>query len=232
MPDERVVKASNLKLPSLEDSDDELEALENGSEGEEGSDGDGDGDGDGGEGALSVCKKPLEVKCREALFGSAKLAQKLVKLCTEECRELMCSPHGSEVLTETVLACENGVFEGKVSEEDVEALFDGVVKIVSDASALLESESCKKKPKKKAAGAGAAEESESVLENFYGSRTLKTLVLASCSEGKAVVAKKLWTEVDGSKWVGTQAEKILRGYAMCSVKKMAAKAQKILKAKK
>lgn len=181
-PADRVVKASNLKLPSLEDSDDDLDLDE-------------DQGGVGGAESESVCKKPLETKCKELLFGSSKLGLTLVKACTENAGEMMCSPHASEVLTEVVLALEGGLLEAKVPQKKKDGLIDAIVATVK--------------------GQGAEAEEASVLENFYGTRMLQTLVQASAKEGNSGFANKFWTDLVESQcteWVGTHAEKIVRTY--------------------
>jgi pumilio family protein 6 len=224
-PEDRIVKASNLKLPSLEDSDEELENLEEEEEAEEEE-----------EEEQEVCKKPLEVKCKELLFGSSKLAQKLVKLCTEESMELICSPHGSEIVMEVVRRSENNDFEDKVSAEEIDAFFGSLVTLVAEASEAMggsssasEEEEKEENKEKKKGG-----DSSSVLENFYGSRTLQKLVSFSCKEGKSTFAKKLWegaAEQYSSKWVGSHAEKVLRAYTECPTKKISNKAKKLLASK-
>ncbi|QDZ19105.1 Pumilio-like protein [Chloropicon primus] len=175
-PSEKVVKASNLKLPSLDDSDDEeLELVEEDEDAKE----------------QTVCKKPLETKCRELLFGSSKLALELIDVCTEKAKALMCSPHGSEVLTELVLVCENGISGKKIPEDKVTGFFDSLTAAV------------------------AYEEGDSVLQDFYATRMLAQIVHASHSDGKKVFAKKLWKDVAKDKkraWKDTHAEKILRAF--------------------
>ena len=124
---------------------------------------------------------------------------------------MACSPHGSAVLTEVLLACESGTLSERVPEEKKEAYLESLVGLV-----------------------GVEQEGGSVLDDFYGSRTLQNLVVVSCSEGKSVFAKKFWTEVAESKcaeWKGTHAEKILRAYSKSSIKKAAQKASKHLSKK-
>jgi len=140
-PNERVVKASALKLPSLEDSDDEEEVLEE------------DVVSDDEKKKPVLFKKPLEVKCRELLFGASLLAPNLVRFCAAHSREMLCSPHASQVLAEVVVACEGGgVLDGKVEQKDVADLLGALENLLS---------------------------SKSVLEDFYGTRALSVLVQRS-----------------------------------------------------
>jgi len=176
-PGEKVARASNLRLPTLDDSDDDDLDLEE----DAGADGTG----------LSVCKKPLETKCRELLFGSSKLAAELAACCAGAAVEMLCSPHGSEVLAELLLVCENGFSGKEIPEGKAGAFLDALVAAVEDE-----------------------ESGKKVLDNFYGSRAVRNLVVVSGSEGKSVFAKKLHPLVKkkAKKWKGSHAEKIVRAY--------------------
>ena len=97
----------------------------------------------------------------------------------------------AEVLAELLLVCENGFSGKEIPEGKAGAFLDALVAAVEDE-----------------------ESGKKVLDNFYGSRAVRNLVVVSGSEGKSVFAKKLHPLVKkkAKKWKGSHAEKIVRAY--------------------
>ena len=167
-------------------------------------------------GPLGASKKDPEVRRRELLGGpdNASLAAALAALCAERAASLVRSQGGAEVLLEVCRGGEGGLLAEAVGEEALAAVHDALVAAVAAGSSAAAA----------AAGSGSDEEGreeevaeEPALLNFFGSRMLRRLVLASADGGPSGAAasgfvEKLWrSALEGqcSRWVDTHAAKVL-----------------------
>jgi pumilio family protein 6 len=202
------------------------------------SDGD-DEEGGGGGGArptsgpLGISKKDPSVRRRELLgSGPASLAGALGALCTGAAPALIRSQHGSEVLVEVCRGGEGGLLAECLEEGDPAALpavHDALVAAVAGGE---QGSGSGDEAEGAAEGAAAAPE-DPVLSNFFGSRALRRLVLASGDGGPsgaaaAAFTQKLWSgALQGrcTQWVDSHAAKVLAALLQCgdaAVKKEAA----------
>lgn len=138
----------------------------------EASEDEGDGDDEDAEvavrpsGPLGLSKKDANLRRKELLVGSG-LGKALVTLCTDSAAELLATQHAADILIEVCRGGEGGLLEELVGEESIDE-----VQAATVAAAVAKS--------------GSDESNgEQLLQNFFGSRALRRLVLASKDEGRA-----------------------------------------------
>ncbi len=159
---------------------------------------------------LGASKKAPELRRRE-LLGEGKdgLGAALIKLVGARAGALLRSATGAEVVVEVARGAEGGLL-WQLQQAGVERVHDAIVRdVAGDAHGEgtgMEGEE-----------AGPAPAAEPLLLNFFSSRALRRLVLASSDEGPGgegarAFVRSLWGRaLKGrcSSWVGTHADKVL-----------------------
>jgi pumilio family protein 6 len=166
-------------------------------------------------GPLGQSKKDPDARRRELLGGKGTedLGTALCTLCSQSGADLLRSQHACDLVLEVCRGGDGGVLAACAGNAAVDAVHDALV------AAAAESWAEKAGPAAAEGAAGAKEGSsaEHVLVEYFSSRTLRRLVLASTDAGTpgqlaSTFVEKLWAGALQGKcaqWYGSHADKVL-----------------------
>jgi pumilio family protein 6 len=223
-----------------DEGSDGFDEAEEGPSGDDGGSGSGSEDGaaaggDGSSDAGTVSKQLGESKKdpllrRQELLGSGpdSVAAALLGLCAEQAVQLLASPVGGEVLVEVARGAAGGLL-WQQHQAGVQAVHQALVQQLQQDVQALSSRWKQQQKGKKGKGASSsdagADVAEPLLTHYFGSRSLRRLLLAGAGEGPEGAAarsfaEQLWQQVlqgQCKHLVGGHAEKVLAALLHCSV---------------
>lgn len=219
--DNKVAKGSKKSSKADASQDSDAEGDDKQGTGEPGARGDGDASQEGEERVLGLSKKDPLSRRRELLASGGKdsFAASLLRACTPVAGALLRGPVTCDLIVEAARGGEGALLQ-EIAPTELTQLHDAIVAEAARDDADVAAQA---PVDAEEAGPAAAPPAEHIFTQFYSSRALRRLLLASADDGPAApataLAVKLWSGACAGRcrrWVGGHGEKVLAALLHCA----------------